>query len=757
MRIAFISFSLFTFLFAALFTGACDADSDGNLPKQGTTTAAGGSGGVVSTGVGGQGGIPLCGSAGRTLDEAGLTELAFDDGMPVYSVRDQDWSITTNKTYKLNESVLHEAVRFELDHPAKIYGFKIMWAKLPTDDPKRELEAGLYPDFGYNGFDFWAPDPLWTGTRCVEDTDDEGTWLTYALDEPIVVDHPGLVYVAHQAAPGDPVWWFDGTVEGEEDPCSTFHECQSSYNLPEADKNTFYNGLSFPFQYHFMVRLYVEYTDNVKPADKIFQEVANAPSGKHVAWGDYDNDGFDDLLLGAKLHKNNGDGSFTDVSAAAGLDGIAATGGVWGDYDNDGCLDIFLFRESYSQPDHLMHSDCKGGFTDVTASAGLDDTQSYNTCANPMKNTHAPSAAAAWFDLDADGYLDLYVANFNCWDDYSFYIDTVFRNKGDGSFEEIPGKKGFKASATPSRGVAPVDHDGDGDVDLFVNNYVLKGNLLFDNDGDGTVTERAVVAGVAGHMVGFYYGHTIGAAWGDIDNDGDFDLISANLAHPRFFDFSDKTEVLINQGNGNYKDLAGDWKLPASAAGLRYQETHSVPVLADFDQDGTLDLMITCVYNGRPTDFYWGKGDGTFTLDAYHAGITTQDGWGAAAADYDHDGDMDLFATNLFENKSGVTTGHWLQVRVIGTSANWAALGATVKLTAGNKTYIRHVQGGSGKGGQDSMYLHFGLADATTVDSIEVTMPGGKKLSYGGPIAVDGRVWLYEDETTALSGWAPPK
>ena len=162
------------------------------------------------------------------------------------------------------------------------------------------------------------------------------------------------------------------------------------------------------------------------------------------------------------------------------------------------------------------------------------------------------------------------------------------------------------------------------------------------------------------------------------------------------------------------------------------------------------------MYDGRPTDFYWGKGDGTITLDAYHAGITTKNGWGISASDVNNDGAMDLFADDLFINRlPSERRGHWFQVRAIGNAgSNWAALGATVRVTAGGKTYMRQVEGGTGKGGQDSQYLHFGLGPATSVDSISVTYPGGKKVDFAGPFTADQRVWVYEDGTTYL-GWAP--
>jgi hypothetical protein len=483
--------------------------------------------------------------------------------------------------------------------------------------------------------------------------------------------------------------------------------------------------------------------------------VKDAPSGGHVSWGDYDADGYDDLLIGSALWRNLGDGTFSDVTAAAGLSGLGATGGVWGDYDNDGCLDVFLFRESNSQTDYLMRSNCQGGFTDVTATAGIVDQQSYETCGDP-NNMASPSAAASWIDIDGDGYLDLYINNFICWSSGNTYIDTVWHNDKDGTFSEWTGSHGFLNLKKPSRCSAPIDHDRDGDVDLMVGNYRLVGNQFFENNGDGTVSERALTLGLKGEFVTGSFGHTIGIAWGDLDNDGDFDLVAANLAHPRFFNFSDKTQVLINDGAGKYAPLTETWSTPSSSkAGLRYQETHSVPVLADFDNSGTLDLVITCVYNGRPTDFYWGKGDGTFELDAYHAGITTESGWGVAAADFDNDGDMDVFATDLFEN-TAKGLGHFVQVKVRGTTANREAIGATVEITVGASKYIRHVQGGSGKGGQDSLYLHFGLGAATSVDQIRVTFPGGAETIYAGPIAADQRVWLVQGDTAIKTGWAPP-
>src|SRR5690606_8338405 len=133
------------------------------------------------------GGAPSCGSARTTIDGLADVVLSDSDEIPATHVREQTWQVTTSQTYVFNESVLHEAVRFELEHPALIYGFEVMWAGLP-EGADLEPEAGLYGDFGYNGFDFWAPDPLFTGTRCAADIDEQ-TWTTYAFDEPIAIDH----------------------------------------------------------------------------------------------------------------------------------------------------------------------------------------------------------------------------------------------------------------------------------------------------------------------------------------------------------------------------------------------------------------------------------------------------------------------------------------------------------------------------------------------------------------------------------------
>ncbi|MFT5459648.1 MAG: hypothetical protein ACI9K2_006163 [Myxococcota bacterium] len=675
---------------------------------------------------------------------AGLDTVAYDDGVGTYTIHDIAWEYTgAEGTFDTLKELQWEAVRFELPHPARIHGYSVQWTNLKDDlAPTDPLTVGLFPDFGYNGFDFDQWTPYAQVDRCVADHV-EGEWLDYVLPSPVEILHPGLVFVAQQKTrKKDPVFMLDEGAASAD--CLGWGDCPSAWNFPELDDSLYYNGISLMLPYDYLVRLHVEWLDDVQPEAYLFQPAGFTASSR-VSWGDYDNDGWEDVLTnGPRLWRNQGDGTFVDVSAEAGLElGVGVGGGVWGDFDNDGCLDLFGFSESVTGGGELLlRNTCDGQFIDVTAASGIVDDQSDVDCSADVELETANTSAAAWIDIDADGLIDLYMSNMICWDLYQYYTDRVWHNEGDGTFTDWTGINGFSTSRLSGRGASPADADNDGDVDLMVNNYTLHRNLFFDNQGDGTVVERAGAAGLAGDEVDRYYGHTIGAAWGDVNGDGWLDAVHGNLAHPRFYEFSDRSKVLLNGQDGTFTEVD---------AGLRYQETHSVPALGDLDHDGDLDLVLTAVYDGRPTDLYWGVGDGTFILDSYHAGITTTNGWGVGLADYDRDGDLDVLATSLFDNQAA--DGSWFQVRAVGNvRSNRAAIGAMVRVTAGDTTWVRHVNGGTGQGNQDSLVTHFGLGDAASVDRIEVTFPGQPPQVFAGPFAVDRRWWVYEDGSVA-EGW----
>ena len=719
---------------------------------------------------------PTCGSASGELPE-GLLELSMDDGGFATSVTEQtDWYVVDQH---LATDLLNQSVRFDLEHPTRIYGLKVRFKHLPVAQ-EIPVSLAIHRDFGHNGFDFFPTDPLWTGDLCRGDVPLD-QWVTYKLDPPLELDQPVPLYVVNRReGADDPALSMDiSPPEGcEGDPawcCNGYSDCHSSHNLPQlvefqldgADYY-FWNGISLSFPYDYMVRLLVEETDDLTQEEKIFQPVEDLEMAARQSWGDYDGDGWDDLLLGGTRLLRNVEGSFVDVSEPSGIEAAVAagSGGVWGDYDNDGCLDLLVFLESYTESDTLLRNNCDGTFTDVTAASGLDDTQTYNLCVTDGTTNAASTAAAAWVDFDGDGLLDIYLGNEMCWENWNRYADAVWHNEGDGTFTEWTGQFGFWGiddERYSTRGTNPIDFDQDGDVDLFANNYHLLPNLLYVNQGDGTVVESAVALGVVGDDQPFYwgplFGHSVGGSWGDLDNDGDFDLVLANLAHPRFYEFSDKTQVFIQEDPSvGFSDTQGDWSLPWGEAGIRYSEGHFVPVLGDIDQDGTLDLTISTAYGGRTTDFYWGVGDGSFAFDIYHAGIKVEYGFCLAVGDFDHDGDLDMTSSQVLWRNTydEPDKGHWLQVRPVGNVAsNRAGIGATIRVTAGGSTWRRHVPGGTGFGCQDTQTPHFGLAEATEIDAIEVDFPGGGTIVYPGPFDVDQRLWLFEDGT-AHGGWAPP-
>ncbi len=463
-----------------------------------------------------------------------------------------------------------------------------------------------------------------------------------------------------------------------------------------------------------------------------FVEAAEGPVvGGQVALGDYDGDGDDDLAGSGRLYQNDGAGHFTEVTTAAGLTGLGGQT-VFGDFDNDGAPDLLsvgtavrLFRNT---------GDCQ--FDEVTAAAGLF--------------IDANSQGVAWVDIDQDGLLDFYAASYGTLADPELATrDYVFRNNGDGTFRDVTAQLGIPIQyiVYHGRGVAVADYDADGDPDIYVGNYRLNPNQLWQNAG-GMAGFRDVgrSAGVAGSQDMGAYGHTIGPSFGDLDGDGWFDLVVPNLAHPRFLDFSDRTWVYVNAGDGTF---AG-YEPPDR--GIAYDETHSHAVLFDPDNDGDLDLYLTAIYEGRRAYLYANDGAGRF-FDATHAaGILHLNGWGAAAGDVDQDGDVDLVADRLWRNEQAFGN-HFLAVRLTGAArpenpaagSNRDAIGAEVVVEVAGRTLLRQVEGGTGLGCQNSRLLHFGLGPAERVERLTVRWPSGR-TSERLDVEVDGLVELAEPE-----------
>jgi len=444
--------------------------------------------------------------------------------------------------------------------------------------------------------------------------------------------------------------------------------------------------------------------------------------GGHASFGDYDNDGDEDLLSGGALWENDGNGDFTNATEGAGL---ATLGGetVWGDYDNDGNRDIL----GVGGKAMLFRNLGDGTFEDRTEESQIVINSS--------------SQGVAWIDVNQDGYLDFYAASYGTLaDPETPDRDYLFISNGDGTFYDFTEAAGIPVGPPKlyhGRGVCTADYDSDGDHDIYVGNYRLDPNQLWQNQGglDGFV-EQGWAAGVKGWFELGGYAHTIGPSFGDLDGDALIDILVPNLAHPRFVDFSDFTTLYFNNGDGTFEGIE------APGAGILYDETHSDSVLLDAENDGDLDVFLTSVYEGRRSYLYLNDGTGGFTDGTYEAGILHLNGWGAASGDVDGDGDQDLVAYRLFRNET--VGGHYLALKLVGGAteagpgvmSNRDAIGAVVEVHAGGMTLLRQVEGGTGTGCQNSSVLHFGLGAADAVDSIEVRWPSGMVQDVG-PLPVD--------------------
>ena len=479
--------------------------------------------------------------------------------------------------------------------------------------------------------------------------------------------------------------------------------------------------------YH--LRAVVEYYNERSPEDYFFHDVsAEAGVGgmSRVAWGDYDNDGWEDLLVNGRiLYRNMQDGTFEDVSADAGIvAGNPANSGSWGDFDDDGWLDFYATNDGANIQDRLYHNNGDGTFEFANDRYWL-------------YNGSDPTSASGWGDADGDGLLEIYIANSEIWDDNNpnnsqYFQDYLFRfSLQDEVFLDITRDADILGERHYGRGVAWCDFDADGDMDIYISNYRLHPNYLLVNQGNMTFREQAERYGVRGNMVMGAFGHTIGSAWGDYDNDGDFDLMVGNLAHPRFLNFSDKCMLYSNSGSPRY--LFDDVR---EEAGIAYFETASSVAWGDYDNDGWIDLFITAVYEGRQPHFYHNRGDGTFENINYPSGFYTRcyNSWGVAWCDWDHDGDLDIAVggnhPGLFRNDAEI--GHYLQLKLRGTDANSFAYGSRAAVHYEDLHQLRQVEAGMGTGAcQNMLTLHYGLGGSIredvviSVDSVVVSWLGG--------------------------------
>jgi len=503
--------------------------------------------------------------------------------------------------------------------------------------------------------------------------------------------------------------------------------------------------------------------------------------GGGVAFFDYDNDGWLDIFLvngttiegfppgqepSNYLFRNNRDGTFTEVTREAGLRrGGWGQGCCIGDYDNDGYDDLFV---TYWGQNVLYHNNGDGTFTDVTEKAGLMQP-------GPGRRWNT---GACFLDYDRDGHLDLFVANYVNFapdkaplpGDNSYCTmngiavacgphglgggtNILYHNRGDGTFEDVTEKSGIaipKGPAEPtsvskdwravgSYGFTAVaaDFDNDGWPDIYVACDAAP-SLLYQNNHDGTFTEKGIAAGCAFSESGFAQaGMGVGVA--DYDGDGWLDIAKTN--------FSDDTPNLYhNEGAGYFSDVTA-----RAGLGVNTKYVGMGIGFLDYDNDGWKDIFIA---NGHvypeidnakshltyrePKLLYRNLGNGRFADVSSQMGAAIQKPWvahGCAFGDFDNDGDIDIVVNNhndvpsLLRNDGG-NHGSAIQFKCVGTRSNRSAIGTRVKVVSGSQTQIDEVCSGSSFLSQNDLRLHFGLGTATKADLVEVRWPSGLRETF---------------------------
>jgi hypothetical protein len=474
-----------------------------------------------------------------------------------------------------------------------------------------------------------------------------------------------------------------------------------------------------------------------------------------VAIFDYNNDGNLDLFFtnGAdirtlkkdspkyfnRLFENDGKGHFTDVTQKAGLAGSGYdTGVAVGDFDNDGCEDIFLAGVHRNT---LYHNNCDGTFTDVTAKAGVSGPDP----------EYGPlwAVAGAWVDVNNDGLLDLFVANYLKWDvknepvceidgahEYchpKMYKPTpnrLYLNKGNGTFEDISKQAGLRKNLGKAMGVGVADYDLDGNPDLFVPNDKLY-NFLFHNKG-AKFEEVAFDAGVAlaehGELIS-----GMGLDFRDFDNDGYPDIVLAALDNETF-------PIYRNNGKGGFTEITTpSGMMRASRAMAGYS-----PMIADFDNDGWKDIFMsrghvqspslaTRMPIDQPNTVFRNLANGhiaALTEDAGFAAVAPKRHRGSAFGDLNHDGRLDVIVSAISNDaeiwiNDSPAGNHWLEIALEGTRSNRDGIGARIKVVSKRGAQYNHSTTSVGYASSSAGPVHFGLGPDSVAELVEIRWPSG--------------------------------
>lgn len=533
----------------------------------------------------------------------------------------------------------------------------------------------------------------------------------------------------------------------------------------------------------------VHFVDVAEQAGLSFQHISGSAEknyiletiGSGVAWIDYDRDGWPDLFAvnggsweelvrgvpstGNALFRNSRDGTFRDVTRAAGVAGSQwGMGATVADYDNDGWPDLYVCNYGRNT---LYRNNGDGSFSDATQKAGVGDP--------------SWSSSAAFGDADGDEWLDLYVANYiefdhlnpPAWSPDCEYrgiqvhcgpsglaasADTFYHNNGDGTFSLSTKEFGMDAAASYGMGAVWCDYDNDRDNDLFVAND-SQANFLFQNQGKGKFKEIALTSGVAVNEDGQAQAG-MGVSFGDYDHDGYFDLYVTN--------FSDDYNTLYrNLGNGLFRDVTRGAALTLPSLVFLGWSAN----FFDYDNDGWEDLLVANghIYpqvDSRPILIQFRQrkllfknlGNGKFSEvgASREMGLTEQ--WssrGGCFADFDNDGDVDIAVNNmdarlsLFRNEGGHSSGHWLRLNLEGRQ-NRSAIGTRVVVETDGRQ-MQEIRSGSGYQSSHDLRLHFGLGSSQRVKKLTIRWTNGEEQNFQD-VSADRDYLLRQGKALAETG-----